>query len=114
MSVDANQIATKGDLQALLLKLEQLLDAQPPTAAAGDDYLDIDQVATLTGFNRKTVRKWIAEGKYDQRGKRIKLFTLEFAPGFPRIPRSALLAFGKGIGFEVSHLASPPGMRLAS
>lgn len=114
MSVDANQIATKGDLQALLQKLEQLFDAQPPTAAAGDDYLDIDQVATLTGFSRKTVRKWIAEGKYDQRGKLIKLFTLEFAPGFPRIPRSALLAFGKGMGFDVGQLTTRAAMRVAS
>ncbi len=115
MSVDANQIATKGDLEALLQKLEQRLNGAQPTApAAGDDYLSLDQVAELTGFNRKTVKKWIDEGKYNQQGKLIKLFILEFAPGFPRVPRSALVAFGRGVGFDVGQLTAPPGMRLAS
>ncbi|QNE38596.1 helix-turn-helix domain-containing protein [Hymenobacter sp. NBH84] len=112
--MNANDIATKGDLEALLLKMQQLLQTTLPAPALPDDYLTIDEVAELTRFNRKTVAKWISEGKYDQRGKLIHLFTLEFAPGKPHIPRSALIAFGQAIGFDTKQLTQPPPLRLAS
>ncbi|GAB2954619.1 hypothetical protein GCM10027048_20120 [Hymenobacter coalescens] len=114
--MNVNDLVTKGDLDALAKRLEALLApaAGAPPPAAGDDYLSIDEVAQLTGFNRKTVQKWIAQGKYDRKGKLITLYTLEFAPGFPRIPRSALVAFGQGVGFDTSRLMPPPPMRVAS
>jgi hypothetical protein len=99
--VTAEDLAT---IQALLL---QILEQQTAAAQPVDDYLSLAQVAYLTGTTEKTVRKWIAVGKPDHKGKTIKLYTLEFSPGFPRIPRSALLAFGQGLGFDAAQLALP-------
>ena len=100
-------ILTAEDLAPLKELLHQVLVQQTAAAQPADDYLSLDQVAALTGTSRKTVGKWIREGKYDAQGRRITLYTLEFAPGFPRVPRSALLAFGQGLGFEAAQLALP-------
>ena len=114
MSVDANQIATKGDLTALLLRVEQLLQQKAPVPATVDDYLTLEEVAEATRFSTKTVKKWVTEGKDDRKGKLIRLLALEFSPGFLRIPRSALLAFGEGVGMSVADLKNLPPMRVAS
>jgi hypothetical protein len=111
-----HDIATKADLTALSEHLEKLLQAAIPAIAAQDAFYNVEQAAEVAGVSAKTVRKWIAEGKYDQKGHLIKLFTLEFSPGYPRIPRSALVAFGQGIGFDVSQLAPaqlPPMRKVA-
>ena len=71
-------------------------------------------MATATRVSVRTVKKWVSEGKYDQKGKRITLFCLEFSPGFVRIPRAALLAYGQAIGFTINDLNSVPAMRVAS
>lgn len=117
MSVDANHLATKGDLDALLHRLEQRLAAvtTPAAPAALEEYLTLDEVATATRVSTKTVKKWVHEGKYDRKGKLIRLLALEFSPGYLRIPRSALLAYGEGLGFTVQDLRQPPpAMRVAS
>lgn len=102
------QLLTTDDLAPLEALLRQLVVQQTAAAQPADDYLSVDQVATLTGTSTKTVRKWIAEGKPDRKGKIIRLYTLEFSPGFPRVPRSALLAFGQGLGFDAAQLMLPP------
>ena len=104
----AASLLTADDLAPIQALLGQILAQQTAAAQPADDYLSVAQVAQLTGTSEKTVRKWISQGKYDQRGQRIRLYTLEFSPGFPRVPRSALLAFGQSIGFEAQHLALPP------
>jgi hypothetical protein len=112
--MDANQIATKGDLQALLARIEQML---APAAAAPtpiDEYLTLDEVALATRTSVRTVKKWITEGKHDLSGKRIFLFKLEFSEGYMRVPKAALVAFGLAQGFSISDLNSIPPMRVAS
>lgn len=113
-----HDIATKADLLALTERLEQLLRAALPAIAAADDFYSLAQAAEVAGVSTKTVRHWIAVGKPNQQGRIVKLFALEFSPGYPRIPRSALVAYGQGLGFDVATLAPPgaplPPMRVAS
>jgi excisionase family DNA binding protein len=104
----AASLLTADDLAPIQALLRQILAQQTAAAQPADDYLSVAQVAQLTGTSEKTVRKWISQGKYDTRGQLIRLYTLEFSPGFPRVPRSALLAFGQSIGFEATQLALPP------
>lgn len=101
-------VLTPEDIAPLLDMVHQILVHQTAAAQPADDYLSVDQVASLTGTSAKTVRKWIAEGKPDRKGDIIRLYTLEFSPGFPRVPRSALVAFGQGQGFDAVQLMLPP------
>ena len=109
-------LLTKADLADFAAQLTSLLKQMVPAVTATDDFLTVQEVALLTRKSEKTVRKWIAEGKRDQQGKIITLFKLEFSPGIPSIPRSALVAYGQGLGFDVSQLKPEqlPAMRLAS
>ncbi|WP_201980395.1 helix-turn-helix domain-containing protein [Hymenobacter rubidus] len=111
-----HDIATKADLTALSEHLEKLLQAALPVIAAPDAFYSLEQAAEVAGVSVRTVRKWLTEGKYDEKGKRFKLFALEFSPGYPRIPRSALLAYGRGLAFDASQLLPEqlPPMRVAS
>ena len=102
--MDPNHLVTKADLTALAESLTLMLTKVLPAVTASDDFLDVQEVASLTGVSTKTVRKWIAEGKRDQKGRHIKLYVLEFSPGFPRVPRSALVAYGQGLGYDVRQL----------
>ncbi len=95
-------------LAPILTELRAIRQAQA-TAQPADDYLSVAQVAFATGTSERTVRKWIEQGKRDRLGQKlIKLFTLEFSPGYVRVPRSALLAFGQGVGFDATQLQLPP------
>ena len=99
--MDPNHLATKADLMALDNSLTSALTKLLTSVPVSDDFLDVQEVATLTRVSTKTVRKWITEGKYDRKGRHIKLYVLEFSPGFPRVPRSALVAYGQGLGYDV-------------
>jgi len=101
-------VLTPEDLAPLYDMLRQILVQQTAAAQPADDYLSVEQVASLTGTSAKTVRKWITAGKYAGNGQLIRLFTLEFSPGFPRVPRSALVAFGQAQGFDAAQLTLPP------
>jgi len=101
-------LLTADDLAPIHTLLSQILAQQTAAAQPADDFLSVAQVAQLTGTSEKTVRKWISQGKHDQRGQLIRLYTLEFSPGFPRVPRSALLAFGQSLSFEATQLSLPP------
>jgi hypothetical protein len=96
------------DLAPILAKLDALLGHAAAAAQPADDYLSVAQVAAATYTSQRTVRKWIEDGKRDAQGRLIKLFTLEFSPGYHRIPRSALLAFGQSMGFDAAQLPLPP------
>lgn len=111
-----HDIATKADLEAISAQILALLEKALPALAAQDDFLSVQEVAKLTGTSEKTVRSWIEHGKPDQKGKIIKLYALEFSPGYKRVPRSALVAYGQGLGFDVSKLlpAQLPQMRVAA
>jgi hypothetical protein len=104
---------TPDDLAPLLDELRAIRQLAATGAQPADDYLSIDTVAGLTETSARTVRKWIKEGKYDDGGQLIKLYTLEFSPGMLRVPRSALLAFGQAMGFDASKLALPPASAIA-
>lgn len=114
MSLDPHQLATKGDLEQLLARMTALLQAPAALPAASDEYLTLEEVAKATRVSTRTVKKWVQEGKYDRKGRHIQLLALEFSPGFLRIPRSALLAYGEGVGFSINDLKSVPQMRVAS
>jgi len=101
------QLLTADDLTPLHELLRQLLEAQQAAARPADDYLSVEQVAIATDTSVRTVRKWLAEGKPGKGGNIIKLFKLEFSPGYPRIPRSALVMFGQGLAFDASMLPLP-------
>ncbi|RDC63308.1 MerR family transcriptional regulator [Adhaeribacter pallidiroseus] len=98
---DLLEIATKGDLElfgkAIIAELNRLLKV--PDVGEEEKYFTLDGAAEFTGHDRSTVKKWINKGKLDNNGKLVKLPTSEFAPGFPRIAKSDLIAFGR-IGLE--------------
>jgi hypothetical protein len=106
-------LLTADDLTPLQQLLLQILEQQAAAAQPADDYLSVAQVAAATGTSERTVRKWIDEGKRDAKGRLIRLFTLEFSPGYPRIPRSALLAYGQALAFDAAQLQLPPAGTLA-
>ncbi|GAA3953775.1 helix-turn-helix domain-containing protein [Hymenobacter algoricola] len=112
--MDANQLATKGDLDALLSQIQQLLPAPAAAPASSDEYLTPEEVAKATRFSVRTVKKWIHEGKFGLNGKRVYLFALEFSPGLQRIPKAALLAYGQSMGFTVNDLKNKPQMSVAA
>ncbi|MGY2132293.1 hypothetical protein ACW9KT_08690 [Hymenobacter sp. HD11105] len=102
IATKADVAAVKEDVQVALQQLQNLMRLLGP--ANYDTFHSIDEVATMAGVNRKTVEKWVKVGKPDRKGKIIHLATLEFSPGFPRIPYAALLAFGQGVGFDLTKL----------
>ncbi|OWP62913.1 hypothetical protein CDA63_11890 [Hymenobacter amundsenii] len=109
-----DELATKADLEQLFARMAQLLATPAAPATGPDEYLTLEEVATATRVSTRTVKKWVQEGKADRRGKLVQLFALEFSPGFLRIPRAALLAYGEGIGFTIHDLKEMPRMRVAS
>ncbi|MBO0360658.1 helix-turn-helix domain-containing protein [Hymenobacter sp. BT186] len=114
MSVDANHLATKGDLEALALRLLEQLRPALPAPTPPEEYLPLEEVAQATRVSVRTVKKWVTEGKPDQKGRIIKLLAVEFSPGYLRVPRAALLAYGQGLGFTIADLRSVPPLRVAS
>ena len=113
--MDANHLATKGDIAELNQQLAHLLQlVQAPPALTDDDYLSLKTVARLTEVSVRTVKGWIKNGKPDRQGKRIiRLFAVEFSPGYQRVPRAALLAYALATDFTTANLKHPPPMRLA-
>lgn len=109
-----DELATKADLEQLYERMAQLLPALAVPAASPDEYLTLEEVATATRVSVRTVKKWVTEGKKDRKGKHVQLFALEFSLGYLRIPRSALLAYGEGVGFNIHDLKQISPMRVAS
>ena len=114
MSVDANHLATKGDLEALATRLLAQLRPAAPAPTLPDEYLTLEEVAQATRVSVRTVKKWVEVGKPDQQGRIIRLLALEFSPNYYRIPRAALLAYGQGLGFAITDLTTVPPLRVAS
>lgn len=98
--------ATETRLARVESKLDALLELLS-TARPADDYLTVLQVATLTNTSERTVRSWISDGKPGLKGRVLKLYTLEFSAACVRVPRSALVAFGEGMGFDAAQLRLP-------
>ena len=93
----------------LLEKIEQLLTATAPVA----ELLTVDQAADLTQYSRKTVLKWITEGKLNAYQQRIYLPAAQFAVGEWRIRRTELEAFGAGQGTPRPVAGRPRSARTA-
>jgi len=92
-------LLTRQDLEPLAAKLDRLLAlvTQPPTVPAEEQLLSVLDVVKYTHFDRKTVEKWVKEGRYNDKGKRVYLPVLEYS-GRWRFKRADVEAFGLGIG----------------
>lgn len=91
-------LVTRQDVEALAAKLDQVLQqlaaGQPGPAS---DFMTLDQVAAYTHFDKRTVRQWVAKGRYNEEGKRIYLPAYQYAD-LLRFKRADVEAFGLGIG----------------
>lgn len=92
-------LATREDIATLSAKLDQVLAtlAQPATPAI-EQLLTLEEVATATGFDPRTVRDWVQAGRFDEQGKRVYLPALDFRNGQLRFKWADIEAFGLGIG----------------
>lgn len=90
------------DLKALLTEV-RAAQAAPPVPA-DEPLLSVQQVADYTRFDRKTVEKWVKEGRFDVRGKRAYLPAYEYC-GRLRFKRADVEAFGLGVGVLTPSLA---------
>ncbi|MGI4862963.1 MAG: helix-turn-helix domain-containing protein [Janthinobacterium lividum] len=92
-------LLTRQDLEPLTAKLDQLLalHAQPAALAAEEQLMSVLDVAKYTHFDRKTVEKWVKEGDYNEKGKRVYLPAYAFS-GRLRFKRADVLAFGLSVG----------------
>lgn len=91
-----NEIATKADISALMefMKL-QMKEFRAMANKAGDKQMSVDEVAAFVGHDRKTVMKWIKEGKDDDQGRNVKLPARQFSVGIYRISINDLLWYGE-------------------
>ena len=101
-------LPTRQDYDELKTLLSAVLTAvQQPAAPAAAELLSLEQVAAYTGFDRRTVEKWAAEGRFNEAGKRVYLPAYEFT-GRLRFKRADVEAFGLGVGVLAP---SCPGQR---
>lgn len=106
-------LVTRQDLEPLAAKLDQLLalHAQAAAAPAAEEpLLSMLEVVAYAGFDRKTVEKWVREGRYNEKGKRVYLRVYEFS-GRWRFKRADVLAFGQSIGVLAPTLPGEPPRR---
>ena len=91
-------LASRQDILALTSKLDTVLAqlAAPPTPA-DQALLSVQQVAEYTHFDRKTVEKWVKEGRYNAGGKKVYLPAYDYC-GRLRFKRADVEAFGFGVG----------------
>ncbi|WP_375418158.1 helix-turn-helix domain-containing protein [uncultured Hymenobacter sp.] len=98
------ELLTPADLarfgQQWLAQVAELL-AQQPGPHAGD-LLDTNQVAAYTGFDRRVVKSWYTEGRFEKHGsgKRIWLPVHDFGQGL-RFKRADVDAYAQGLGVTV-------------
>jgi hypothetical protein len=91
-------LASRQDILALTAKLETVLaQLAAPPAPADEPLMDVQQVAKYTHFDRKTVEKWVKEGRWDTQGKKAYLPAYDFC-GRLRFKRADVEAFGLGVG----------------
>jgi excisionase family DNA binding protein len=91
-------LASRQDILVLTAKLDTVLaQLATPAASAGEPLLSVQQVADYTRFDRKTVEKWVKEGRWDTAGKRAYLPAYDFC-GRLRFKRADVEAFGLGVG----------------
>ncbi len=107
-------LVTRQDLEPLAAKLDQLLALHAQAAAAPapeEPLLSVLEVVEYAGFDRKTVEKWVREGRYNEKGKRVYLRVYEFS-GRWRFKRADVLAFGQSIGVLAPTLPGEPPQRV--
>jgi hypothetical protein len=91
-------LATRQDILELKAALQAVLAAQAqPPAPADEPLWSVQRVAEHTHFDRKTVEKWVKEGRFDTQGKKVYLPAYEFQ-GRLRFKRADVEAFGLGVG----------------
>ncbi|MGI4762517.1 MAG: hypothetical protein ACRYF0_17530 [Janthinobacterium lividum] len=92
-------LATREDIALLSAKFDQVLAAlAKPAAPAIEELLTIEQVASHTKFDARTVRDWVVSGRFDTTGHKVYLPALDFRNGQLRFKWTAVEAFGLGIG----------------
>ena len=92
-------LPSRQDMEALAAKLDQVLTqlAAPKPQPGPDDLLSIEQVATYTRFDRRTVEQWMREGRFNEQGRKVYLPAYQYS-GRLRFKRSDVEAFGLGVG----------------
>ena len=92
-------LASSQDIAALDAKLSQVLALLvQPTAPNVETLVTLEQAASHTKFDKRTVRDWVKTGRFDARGKRVYLPAYEYRDGHLRFKLSEVEAFGIGIG----------------
>ena len=101
-------LPSRQDFETLQSKLDAVLAHLTAAATpAADELLSIEHVAEYTRFDRRTVEKWVAEGQFNESGKRIYLPAHKYS-GRLRFKRADVEAFGLGVGvLEPSHVGVP-------
>lgn len=94
----AFDLASRQDILALSAKLDTMLtQLAPKAAAAAEQLLSVQEVATYTHFDRKTVESWVKVGRFDDTGHKVYLRAYEFS-GRLRFKLAEVEAFGLGVG----------------
>ncbi|WP_210521605.1 helix-turn-helix domain-containing protein [Hymenobacter terricola] len=109
-------IPSAEDFQALQQKLDAVLAHLVAAAKpAADEFMSLQEVATYTQFDPRTVEKWVNEGDFSKAGKRIYLQAHRYS-GRLRFKRTDVEAFGLGVGVLTPSLGAglPEAIKSAS
>jgi hypothetical protein len=90
-------LATRDDIMSLKATFEAVLAQLAKPAPADEKLLSVQEVASYTHFDRKTVESWVKVGRFGGDGKRVYLRAYEFS-GRLRFKLSEVEAFGLGVG----------------
>lgn len=105
-------LPTREDYAALAAKLDRVLSLlAQPAAPATEQLVTLEQVASHTKFDPRTVRDWVQSGRFDDTGHRVYLPAYEFRNGQLRFKLSAVEAFGLKVGvLKPSPVAGAPAV----
>lgn len=101
-------LPSRQDFDTLQAKLDAVLGLlSKPALPAADELLTLEEVATYTKFDRRTVRQWPTQGRYNQQGKKVYLPAYQFN-GLLRFKRADVDAFGLGTGLLQPGITGAP------
>lgn len=104
-------LASSQEIAALDAKLSQVLTLLVKSAMpAVEELVTLEQVASHTHFDPRTVKSWVKTGRYDATGHRVYLQAYSFS-GMLRFKLSEVEAFGLGIGVLTANpIAGQPAL----
>jgi hypothetical protein len=103
-------LASSQQISALDAKLSQVLALlEKPAVPAVEQMVTLEQVASHTQFDPRTVQSWVKAGRYDATGHRVYLPAYLFS-GMLRFKLSEVESFGLGTGVLTANpiLGEPP------